>query len=165
VKRLYQFFANHLRVAIIRLLAWAFFGSGYPVQSTDELWSAVKKKFYQFLVYNLWVVIALLIGWVTFIFIRGVVEDQLYDNHLHHLACWQLPDAQEVQAVKDAHSDTIARIKAIHPDHIGFEADTETCPGKGFFVIEYPTHAERLKIEEIMGGDRFFGIPCNLINN
>jgi hypothetical protein len=164
MKRLYQFLVN-LRIAIIRWLAWIFFGSGYPVQSTDELWSAIKKKLYQFLVYSLRVAAVLLIGWAAFIFIRDVIEDQLYDNHLHHLACWQLPSAQEVQAVQDAHSDVIDRIKAIHPDHIGFEADTETCPGKGFFVIRYPSHAERLKIEEIMGGDRFFGIPCNLINN
>jgi hypothetical protein len=156
---------KNLRVAIIHLLGQILFGSGFPIQSTDEIWQAVKKKLYRSLIYSLRVVVVLLIGWAAFVFIRGVVEDQLYDNHLHHLACWQLPDAQEVQAVKAAHSDTMARIKAIHPDHIGFEADTETCPGKGFFVIEYPTHAERLEIEEIMGGDRFFGIPCNLINN
>lgn len=125
----------------------------------------MKKKLYQFLVYNLRVVIVLLIAWATFTFIRGVIDDKLYDNHLHHLACWQLPSAQDVLAVKAAHSDTIARIKAIHPGHIGFEADTETCSGKGFFVIDYPTHAERLEIEKIIGGDRFFGIPCNLIND
>lgn len=125
----------------------------------------MKKKIYQILLYNLRVIIFLLIAWAAFIFIREVIEDKLFDNHLHHLACWQLPTAQEVKAVKDAYSDTIARIKAVHPGHIGFEVDTLTCPGKGFFVINYHSHRERLEIEKIMGGNRFFGIPCNMTND
>jgi hypothetical protein len=44
------------------------------------------------------------------------------------------------------------------------EIDDWSCSDRADIVISYATHQDRLAIEEIMGGDTFFGVPYRLRN-
>ena len=63
----------------------------------------------------------------------------------------------------EEHKEVIQQIETIDPGFIMVYIDS-SCPGKGSLVIEYPSHADRLQIEELIG-DTFFGIPWKGINN
>jgi hypothetical protein len=47
---------------------------------------------------------------------------------------------------------------------VGLDVDELTCPGRADVVFWYATHRDRLRIESLIGGDRFFGIPYRLQN-
>ena len=58
----------------------------------------------------------------------------------------------------------IEEIKRVNPGFVVVRIDTTTCPGKADIVIEYPSHQDRLAIEEIIDGETFFGVPYRLRN-
>jgi hypothetical protein len=37
------------------------------------------------------------------------------------------------------------------------------CPGRGVLTIEYPSHRDRVRIEELLGGT-FYGVPYKGVN-
>lgn len=90
------------------------------------------------------------------------ISSVVYDNRVHSLSCDELPPLSEVEQSLEEHQNTIQIIENIDPEFIWIHIDS-SCPGKGSLVIEYPSHADRLKIEEILG-DTFFGIPYKGIN-
>jgi hypothetical protein len=98
-------------------------------------------------------------------FIRRFVSDKLYDNVFHGLPCEKLFTAEEVKSVLEKHKDTIRQIEQVDPGHIEIELDELSCPGKMDIIIWYPSHKDRIKIEQIINNETFFGIPYNLGNN
>jgi hypothetical protein len=96
--------------------------------------------------------------------LQRAVDDLLYDNKNHYLPCDELPAAAEVNAIFQAHHDRIAAIELVNPGLVGVEIDSTTCPGKADLLIWYASHADRLEIEKIIGGDTFFGVPYRLQN-
>jgi hypothetical protein len=115
---------------------------------------------------GLLLLLILLIGIIFrgFIFLRQVVDDKLYDNKNHYLSCRELPEAELVlQVVKD-HREEVDQIRNVNPGNVTLWVDTVKCPGKAEIVIEYPGHGDRLKIEALINGDRFFVIPYRLVN-
>jgi hypothetical protein len=96
--------------------------------------------------------------------IRHWVDDLLYDNYNHYLSCEDLPLIDEVEAVVAIHKDTLDQIDQINPGLVGWNVE-ETCSGKGDILFWYASHANRNKIEEIIGSkDNFFGIPIRMRN-
>jgi len=110
------------------------------------------------------VIIALLLIENETHFLRHAVDDVLYDNHRHYLTCDELPALSIVREKVTEKETTINQIRSIDKNSVSFEVDSTSCPSKGSIVISYPSHAIRLKIEEILGGKTFFGVPLNLIN-
>lgn len=96
--------------------------------------------------------------------IRKWLDDFLYDSRNHYLPCAKLPTVSEVKRVVEQHQETIQEIEQIHPDFVDVRIDSSTCPGKADIVIEYPSHRDRLAIEDIIDGERFFGVPYRLRN-
>jgi hypothetical protein len=64
----------------------------------------------------------------------------------------------------EEHQDTVERIMEVNPGFVWLEVDDASCPGRADIVIYYPSHRNRLAIEEIIGGDTFFGVPYRLRN-
>ena len=96
-------------------------------------------------------------------FIERLVDDKLYDNVLHHLPCEKLFTAEEVKSVLEKHKDTIRQIEQVDLN-VEVVLDELSCPGKADLIIWYPSHKNRIKIEQIINNKTFFGIPYNLIN-
>jgi len=91
-------------------------------------------------------------------------NDLVLDNRDHFLPCEKLPTSAEVHRVVEEHQDTVEAIEEVHPGFVWVEVDDSICPGKADIVIYYPSHQDRLAIEEIIGGDTFFGVPYRLRN-
>lgn len=96
--------------------------------------------------------------------LRHAYNELVLDNKDHFLSCDELPPVAEVERVVQEHQDVIEKIEQVNPGQIFVDVDTTTCPGKADLVISYPTHQNRLEIERIIGGDRFFGVPYRLRN-
>jgi hypothetical protein len=94
---------------------------------------------------------------------RRWIDDVIYDNRNHYLPCEQLPSVSEVEMVLDEHHDVVQQIQAVKPGFVGIEVNT--CDtGNADITFWYGSHQDRLVIEQILGGDTFFGIPYNLQN-
>lgn len=98
--------------------------------------------------------------------IHHTVDNLLYDNYKHYLPCEQLPTRQEVNRVLEEHADAVAQIKAVHPGFVTVTPAEDLCPhsGRADILILFASHQDRIAIETIINGDRFFGIPYRLIN-
>jgi len=96
--------------------------------------------------------------------LHRVYDDLVLDNRSHYLPCDRLPTEAEVEEIFTAHAETIRAIEQIHPGNAGVEVDTSTCPGRADLLIWYATHRDRQAIEQILGGDTFFGVPYRLNN-
>ncbi|MCD4751841.1 MAG: hypothetical protein K8R40_02095 [Anaerolineaceae bacterium] len=96
-------------------------------------------------------------------FFEKMISDLLYDNRRHFLSCEELPTLSEVEQVVEEHQNLIQEIEQVHPGFI-FVSIGSPCPGKGEIIFEYASHQDRLRIEELIGGDTFFGIPYRGIN-
>jgi len=96
--------------------------------------------------------------------IQRAYDQFVLDNRNHYLSCNDLPTKLEVQRIVDGHRDVIQQIEQIAPGFVGIEIDTLICQGKADLLIWYGTHEQRIAIEEIIGGDTFFGSPYRLQN-
>jgi hypothetical protein len=97
-------------------------------------------------------------------FFRRAYDEIILDNRNHYLSCNQLPSEVEVRRVVETHQDVIKRIEQINPGFVGVEMDNSTCPGKADILFWYGTHEERLRIEALIAGETFYGIPYRLEN-
>ena len=97
-------------------------------------------------------------------FIRKLYDEVVLDNKNHYLTCEQLPEASEVERVVENHQEIILEIKEVNPGFVEVWIDIYTCPSKADILIEYPSHADKIAIEKIIGGGSFFGIPYRLKN-
>jgi len=105
---------------------------------------------------------ALFIGARTKI-VQRWIDNAIYDNRNHYLACEQLPSTSEVERTLREHQDVIQRIEAVNPGFVGVEINT--CgAGHADITFWYGSHKDRVTIEQIIGGDTFFGVPYNLNN-
>lgn len=95
--------------------------------------------------------------------IRKTIADVIYDNREHYLSCEELPALSEVEQVVEEHQNLIQEIEQVNPGFI-FVSIISLCPGKGEIFIEYPSHQNRLQIEELIGDETFFGVPYRGIN-
>ena len=96
--------------------------------------------------------------------LRGVVDDLIYDSKHHYLSCDELPTSEEVARVFSEHQEAAQKIKQVNPGFVMVHIDDFTCPSSSDIVITYPSHRDRVEIEKIINGDTFFGIPYRLIN-
>jgi len=106
---------------------------------------------------------------VAVFLVKGHVLGTLYndlvlDNRDHFLPCDRLPTSAEVNRVLGEHQDTVEAIKEVNPGFVFVEIDDWSCPGRADIVISYASHQDRMAIEEIIGGDTFFGVPYRLRN-
>ena len=97
-------------------------------------------------------------------YIKTQIISLVYDNKEIFLSCEELPDESLTQQTLEAHRSVIDAIKQVHPGFIEVDIDTMNCPGKAVVVIRYPSHQDRVAIEEILEDGTFFGIPVRLIN-
>jgi hypothetical protein len=97
-------------------------------------------------------------------FIHRVYDNFVLDNKNHYLPCEELPTQVDVSRIVEQHRGEIQEIEQVNPGFVGVEIDTFTCPGQADLVIWYASHQNRLTIEEIIGGDTFFGVPYRLHN-
>jgi hypothetical protein len=97
-------------------------------------------------------------------FLRRTYDEMILDNRNHYLSCEQLPSETEVIQVMKEHQDVIKRIEQINPGFVGVEIDDSICPQKAGILFWYGTHADRLRIEDIIAGETFYGIPYRLQN-
>jgi len=96
--------------------------------------------------------------------IRHWVDDLVYDNYNHYLACEDLPALDEVYAAVQAHTDILEQIDHLAPGIVGWQVD-ESCPGKGDLLFWYGSHDQRNQVEALIGsGESFFGIPIRMRN-
>jgi len=95
-------------------------------------------------------------------FLQNYISSAVYDNKIIYL-CEELPPLSEVERIVEENKEVIRQVESIDPGFISVYIDS-SCPGKGSLVIEYPSHADRLRIEELIG-DTFFGVPWKGINN
>ena len=92
-----------------------------------------------------------------------VWEDVVLDGRSTHVPCGQRPPAAEARRVLAQHVDLVRRIQAV--DRSVFVSLEESgCPGRGTLVILYGAHRHRERIERLLGGDTFFGVPYSLHN-
>ena len=96
-------------------------------------------------------------------FFKKMINNLIYDNRVHYLSCEELPALSEVEQIVEEHQSLIQEIEQVDPGFIFFSIGSP-CPGKGEIIIEYPSHQDRLRIEELIGDDTFFGVPYKGIN-
>lgn len=75
-----------------------------------------------------------------------------------------MPTEAYVNEVLSFHQDVINAILDINPGNVGFEVDATTCPGKADLIIWYPSHQDRIAIQEILKDTSFYGVPLRLQN-
>ncbi len=88
----------------------------------------------------------------------------ILDNREHYTDCYGLPFFAQVEKSITEHGDIIDKLKVVGAESI--TAEKLVCKGwdggieliKGDIKIEYNSHDQRIKIEELIG-DNFFGIP------
>jgi hypothetical protein len=91
-------------------------------------------------------------------------DNFILDNRNHYLSCEDLPARADVEILLEQHRNVIQQIRDVAPDFVDVEIDSVTCEGKADLLIWYGTHQQRIAIEEIIGGETFFGIPYRLQN-
>lgn len=88
----------------------------------------------------------------------------VYDNRKHGVGCEGLPSLSEVERIVQEHQEVIEEIRNINPGFIRVEiASPARCPEKGEIYIEYASHKDRVRIEELIG-ETFFGVPWRGVN-
>jgi len=97
-------------------------------------------------------------------FVRRTYDEIFLDNRNHYLRCEQLPLEIEVRRVMEEHQDVIREIEQINPGFVGVEIDNSICPGKADIFFWYGIHEDRLRIEDLIAGKTFYGIPYRLQN-
>lgn len=95
-------------------------------------------------------------------FFKKMIVGFVYDNRVHCVSCKKLPTLSEVEQIVEEHRDLIEEIEKVNPGLI-FVSISSPCPGKGAIVIEYASHRDRIRIEELIG-ETFFGVPWRGIN-
>lgn len=95
---------------------------------------------------------------------RDLYNDVVLDNVEHGLSCDQLPPAETVEQLIEEHQDTVDTILAVHPGHVFVDVDRDSCPGRADIVISYASHADRTRIQTILGDGTFFSVPLRLRN-
>lgn len=97
--------------------------------------------------------------------LQRFIASVVYDNMALTASCDELPSVAAVQQLVEEHRDTIQAVEAIHPGWIFVRVAEmgEDCPGKGYLYIEYPSHQDRVRIEELLG-PTFFGLPYKGVN-
>ena len=123
----------------------------------------MKKKFYLVIIGFL-VLAGLFLSSRTH-FLRRMVDDVLYDNYNHYLACEDLPQKDEIEQTLAEHIDVIDQIRSISPE-VDISIDDTICPAndRADLIISYASHSQRTAIEDIIGGKTFFGIPVRWRN-
>jgi hypothetical protein len=96
--------------------------------------------------------------------LRALADDVVYDNTNHYLPCEKLPVVSEALMVVEEHQAVVDAILSVNPGRVGLEVDTDCCPGRADILMWYGSHEDRMAIEEIINGETFFGVPCNLRN-
>lgn len=93
------------------------------------------------------------------------IASAVYDNIPLTASCEELPTLEAVQRLAEEHRDTVEAIEAVHPGFVFLTvADmAPVCPGKGSLTIEYASHRDRVRIEELLG-PTFFGVPYKGVN-
>ena len=91
-------------------------------------------------------------------------DEIILDNLNHYLPCEQLPSEAEVSQIMEDHQDLIKKVEQIHPGFVGVEMDNWTCPGRADIIFWYGTHEERLRVEDLIAGETFYGVPYRLEN-
>jgi hypothetical protein len=94
----------------------------------------------------------------------GWYDNLVLGNKVHFLSCDDLPSLSEVEQGVAEHQDTIQKIERVNPGFVWVEV-AESCSGKADMLIWFGTRQDRLDIEEIIGDDRFFGIPYRMYNH
>jgi hypothetical protein len=94
---------------------------------------------------------------------RRYFDDVIYDNWNHYLPCEQLPSISDAERILREHQEEILQIEQVNPGFVGVEIDYP-CPNHADLIFWYATHQDRIKIEEIIGDENFFGIPYRLHN-
>jgi len=95
-----------------------------------------------------------------------IIQDVLYDNRRYLYSCKDLPSREFVEQALEDNKEFVDQIKNVMPGFIIVGAGyINDCPGKGDIHIEFPGHAQREIIEEMIGSDLLFGIPYRMTNN
>jgi len=97
-------------------------------------------------------------------FLRRTYDDLILGNKYHYLSCEELPPEQEVIQTMAEHEVELERIRQVSPGFVDVEIDSQTCPGKADLLIWFGTQRDGELIGEIIGGERFHGIPYRLQN-
>jgi len=96
--------------------------------------------------------------------IRHRVDDILYDNYNHYLACEDLPVTDEVRSAIKTHQDVLDAVDQLAPGIVGWQME-EICPGRGDILFWFGSHDQRNQVEALIGSEeRFFGIPIRMRN-
>ena len=96
--------------------------------------------------------------------VRHWLDDLVYDNYNHYLACEDVPSINDVNTTIQAHRVILDGIDQLAPGIVGWQVE-EPCTGKGDILFFYGSHAQRNQIEEMIGSeDNFFGIPIRMRN-
>lgn len=97
--------------------------------------------------------------------LQRVLDHYVYDNRNHYLPCRKLPSESEVRAVVKAQQKLIQQIEQVNPDGSNvYVAQNAKCLEKADILIDYPSHTNRLEIEQLIDGDTFHGVPYRLRN-
>jgi hypothetical protein len=97
-------------------------------------------------------------------FVHMIIDDVLYDNYHHYLQCEDLPEIIAVENAVAENQEIIREIEGLSEGQVTISVDASSCPGRGSIVIYFPSHTVREQIEDILGGNSFYGIPVTLIN-
>ena len=82
----------------------------------------------------------------------------------HYLPCEQLPPVSEVERIGQEHQDAIRQIEAVNPGLVDVEVNPCGAGQNADITFWYASHKDRIAIEQIIGSDKFFGVPYNLNN-
>ncbi len=94
-------------------------------------------------------------------FFTKIISSVVYDNRQHGVRCEDLPPLSKVERIVEEHQDVFTEIENIAVSvRI---ASPARCPEKGAIVIEYASHRDRIRIEELIG-ETFFGVPWRGVN-
>lgn len=120
------------------------------------------------------VLICLTIVFVVFSFLvrtnwnigRKILDNYLMDNKIEYLSCQEMPTREAIQTALDVHQNEVNEIKNISPDIEVIIGDytEKDCGNHSKIVIYYGSHETRVKIEELINSQTFYGIPFDLVN-
>ncbi len=91
-------------------------------------------------------------------------QNVVLNNQDHGLPCEHLPTVEEVTQVLDQHQAVIQQIVEVNPGQVFVDIDRDSCPGHADIVISYASHRDMVRIEALIDGDTFFGVPYRLRN-
>lgn len=92
--------------------------------------------------------------------LQRFIASAVYDNIPLTASCKELPTLEALQRLVEEHRATVQAVEDIHPGWIFVRVSDAgaACPGKGYLSIDYPSHQDRVRIEELLG-PTFFGVP------